>query len=196
LSLYGVCVCSSFYQSIWNRWSSNSWNLKVLYTETAEYRFSSIFRWFLTEIDLFKFSLTFAVALLHHDYDIIHNRCKLLPKHCNPLFCVMFVFCPRSDAAYKAIPPNRHGYGHITCFKIMGLLIISGMIKLKNVLCTGWWYKYTAILSHLHHCDHHWSTKHMDHSKFVSFAVLLSISVLCHSTSGSFSSCFTEDIDI
>jgi len=151
-----VCVCSSFYQSIWNRWSSNSWNLKVLYTETAEYRFSSIFRWFLTENDLFKFSLTFAVALLHHDYDIIHNRCKLLPKNCNPLFCVMFVFCPRSDAAFyitfncrnKAIPPNRHGYGHITCFKIMGLLIISGMIKLKNVFCTGWWYKYTAILSH------------------------------------------------
>ena len=45
----------------------------------------------------------------------------------------MFVFCPRSDAAYKAIPPNRHGYGHITCFKIMGLLIISGMIKLKKM---------------------------------------------------------------
>jgi len=30
----------------------------------------------------------------------------------------------------------------------MDLLIISGMIKLKPVLCTGWWYKYTAILSH------------------------------------------------
>jgi len=110
----------------------------------------------MTESDLFKFSSTFTVGLLHHDYDIIHNRCKLLAKNCNPLFCVMFGFCPRSDAAFyitfngrnKTIPPNRHGYGHITCFKIMGLLIVSGMIKLKTVLCTGWWYKYNAILSH------------------------------------------------